>query len=386
MGGAFQQIALFQYRQSVIGQCAEGGDALQSAWSTGRLVMSATVTAPAWEMALETRTVGQFLRAVGVAFTAVGVGCLIYAVEKFGVQAKLRCVENPADVMVRVLGMAHFVVGWLYLVSSPKLRNANAIARLSVATAIGIVVCALFAIFGGTRHPLLAMVFYGYFLFHEITDETMIYQAYGNNTSRTPEEAAFLRTLSWAAATALFAALASAYFGFALAENHKMLRRLPEGFAPVAIGCLGAIALVALVRVGWLGVPLYGSVRRMVAAHLPLFLVYGGLLAILILGSLLGTTGLNFIILIHVSVWMVFIHHQLGKRPARSRGGLWTWLRATPTGFLVLHIGVAIGFLTLMAIRVYVWQRTGLVSDLLAGRNFCYWGLMHISMSLWNGR
>jgi len=347
--------------------------------------MSVAMAAPGWEMALGTRTVRQFLRALAVAAITLSVGCVVYCIERFGFGSESRTVQNPADVMVRVLGMAHFAVGWLYLATSPRLRNRPALARLAVATLIGAVLCVLFAQFGGTRHPLLAMVFYGYFLFHELGDETMFYQAYGDHPARSPKAAAFLRSLSWASALVLLTVLASLYFGFAWAENHRALRRVPAGIAPLGISLLAVAAGAMTVRALRQGLALHGSWRGLVGTHLPLFMVYGGLLAVLGFGSLLGTTGLNLLILIHASVWIVFTQFQLAKRPAAKRSP-WTWLRATPAGFLTLHIGAAALFLALMAVRVYVWHRQGWYSELLTSHNFCYWGLMHISMSLWNGK
>lgn len=348
--------------------------------------MSIAVTTPTWEMALESRTVRQFLRAIGVAVITLAAGCGVYCLERFGFAIESRTVQNPADVMVRVLGMAHFAVGWLYLITSPRLRNRPALARLLVATLIGIVLCLFFAQFGGTRHPLLAMVFYGYFLIHELGDETMFYQAYGDHASRSPAEAAFLRSLTWATAIVLLTVLAGFYFGFAWVENHKALHRIPAGVAPAGLAALGAAALTMLVRATRRGVSLYGSCRGIIETHRPLLMVYAGLLAVLVAGSVLGTTGLNLLILIHASVWIVFTRFQLAQRRARPRGNPWTWLRGTPAGFLTLHIGAAALFLALMAVRVYVWRRQGWISEILTSHNFCYWGLMHISMSLWNAK
>ncbi len=347
--------------------------------------MSVAATAPAWASTLQTTTVRQFLRAVGIALATVSVGCLVYLVERFAIGAKSRCVENPADVMVRVLGMAHFVVGWLYLFTSPRLRNRWAVSRLVVATCIGVVLCTGFFLLGGIRQPLLAMAFYGYFLFHELSDETMFYQVYGDHLPASPLESAFLRTLSRAASMMLFTALASCYLAGALAENHRILRRIPEIVPILGLSVMGAISLALAMRTVIQGHALYGSFRGLVAAHAPLLAVYTLLLAVLVFGSLLGTTGLNFLILIHASVWIAFTRFQLGKRRPQQTG-LWTWLRATPVGFLTLHIAVAAGFLVLLMLRVYLWQRTGLMSELLTSHNFVYWGLMHISMSLWSSR
>jgi hypothetical protein len=192
--------------------------------------------------------------------------------------------------------------------------------------------------------------------------------------------------LGWSAALLFLVVLATSYFGCAWMENRRLLRRMPRGIAPIALTAVGAVALCVVYRTMRMAASLYGSMRRMASTHLPLLVVYGWLLGILSVGSFFGTTGLNTIILIHVTVWIVFTHYQLSKRSGAAATGLWSWLRTTPTGFLMLHTGVAVAFLGLMALSVYVWNGRCWLGALLAGKNFCYWGLMHISMAFWSAR
>jgi hypothetical protein len=51
---------------------------------------------------------------------------------------------------------------------------------------------------------------------------------------------------------------------------------------------------------------------------------------------------------------------------------------------LVLHLGLLVVFLALLAVRVWVWQRVGVASQLLSSDTFCYWSLMHISVAFWS--
>ena len=99
------------------------------------------------------------------------------------------------------------------------------------------------------------------------------------------------------------------------------------------------------------------------------------------LGAFLGSVGLNLVILVHVAAWFVSAHYHLGRRPTLQTGNPWTWLRGTPTGFLVLHLALALAVLVLMGLRIYAWERSGLVSDLVAKSSFYYWSIMHICMS-----
>ena len=64
----------------------------------------------------------------------------------------------------------------------------------------------------------------------------------------------------------------------------------------------------------------------------------------------------------------------------------WTWLRHTPAGLITLHIGLAAFVLVLFGLRTHLWQRTGLVCDLVSRTWFPYWAIMHIAMSFWRGK
>jgi hypothetical protein len=358
--------------------------------------MSTAAAIPAWEAAFETTTVKQFGKALAVALAALLAGCGLYGLEKYAFRSEERFIQNPADVMMRAFAIAHFLVGMLYLFTSPRIRNRGALTRVGIATLAGLGICWLFAQFDSTRNPFLVMFFYGYFLVHEIRDETQIYQAYGDGPGSAAEHQAILRTLSGAVCLGMMAVLAIAYVThIEITAKRTALERAPEWLVPGAISLVLAASVFMLWRLRALARQAGSSLRGVLTAHMPLLLVFGGILGVLLLGSPFGSTGLNLIILVHVTAWLVFVHYQLAKKPATpplpplargSWGGLWGWLRGTPTGFLVLHLGVMAVILILMAVRVHVWQRVGFVSELLASKTFTYWGLMHISMSFWSSK
>src|SRR5947209_18093182 len=113
------------------------------------------------------RTVGQFARALGLALLAAAAGCAIYLAEKQAQPAAGRFARNPLDLMVRCLGLAHFLVGWLFLFTSPRLRSPRALGRLLLCTAAGAALCLLFARLGALGDPFLYLFFSGFFLFPE---------------------------------------------------------------------------------------------------------------------------------------------------------------------------------------------------------------------------
>ncbi|MCI0460383.1 MAG: hypothetical protein L0Z62_25805 [Gemmataceae bacterium] len=349
--------------------------------------MAVASTATVRQSVLATTTVRQFLRAAAVALAAVAAGCLIYVVERLVLGPERQFIESPTDVMMRALGLAHFCVGWLFLFTSPRLRSPRALGRLALLTLAGVGLCLAFAHWGGMRNPVVLLLFYGYFLAHEIRDEATLYQSYGDAPAGGEEMSRFLGLLSWGVCLLAVAVMVAA-FSFHGSAVERVAR---YSAAPVALLLAGvAVPLLGGLWVGRralrAGARLHGCARAALAAHRPLLVVHGGLVAILVLGSLAGSAGFNLIILIHVCAWLVFVHYQLGRRDAVRVRGVWGWLRGTPTGFVVLHLTVAAVILTLMAVRVHVWQRVGWVSEILATSSFPYWSLMHISMAFWRPR
>lgn len=343
--------------------------------------MMAASTAPVWQSALASTTARQFRRAVGLAVLAVGVGCLIYLAESCLVRSRERLIANPASAMMRAVGLAHFWIGWLFLLTSPKIRSRRAVLQLFGWAALGAGLCVLCHLAGAARSSVLFVLFYGYFLLHEVLDEARLFRAYGDWPAGS---AAMLSALTRAAAVSLLTVLATGYLVYGMGSGK---------LGPAALGCLAAGAaslgggsIWVVRRALCLAREEHGGLAPAVAAHAPLLLVYAGLLLILLIGTVCGSVAFNFIILVHAGSWFLFIHSRLGERPAPAGGGLWAWLRGTPAGFIVLHAGVVVAILALLALRVHVWERSGLVSQLLAASSFPYWSLMHITIALWRPR
>jgi hypothetical protein len=347
--------------------------------------MSSAAMAPARQPVLACTTVRQFFRAAALALLAVAFGCAVYTAETCLFAPRRRFVESPTDVMMRALGLAHFCVGWLFLLTSPRLRDGRALRRLFAVALAGAGLCVAFALGGGRSNPLLLLAFYAYFLLHEVRDETTLYRAYGDAPADGPEVRRFLDLLSGAVCLLAVAALVAGFsaHGGALRKAARYTAA-PLPWLLSAVALLAGAGAVLGVRALRAGRRLHGTLPALLAAHAPLLVVYAGLLAVLLLGGLLGSAGFNLIILLHVTAWLVFVRHRLRARPAAARGA-WAWLRGTPSGFLALHLGVAAGILVLMAVRVHVWERAGWASQLLAASSFPYWSLMHISIAFWKG-
>src|SRR5262249_54003605 len=105
----------------------------------------------------------RFQVACGYVVLAILAGWVLYGVGTLVLHCEHRFVETPADTMTRALGLTHFSIGWLFLFTSPRLRNRVALGRLAFWTAFGVAFCAVFAWSGGDKNPLALMAFYSFF-------------------------------------------------------------------------------------------------------------------------------------------------------------------------------------------------------------------------------
>ncbi|MSQ95853.1 MAG: hypothetical protein EXR98_15040 [Gemmataceae bacterium] len=328
----------------------------------------------------------QFQFACFYGMLAISVGCALYGVETLLLHAEHRFVENPSDTMTRAVGLAHFSIGWLFLFTSPRLRNRAALGRLTFWTLFGSAFCWLFAWGGADKNPLLLLAFYSFFFIHEACDEAFLFRTSGELTADPRAAQRFLSSLCVCISLLFITLLASLQFlrGHLL-ERSTILQQI--SMAWLYGGLLIAVVLTAVAMLNTMGRArsIYGSLHKAVVVYQPLLVVYAGLIAILFIGSLFGSIGANLVILIHGMTWLVCTQRKLGERNAEVRG-LWSWLRDSPAGFLTLHLVVTALALLFFALRTHMWQRTGLVCDLVSRTWFPYWGIMHIAMSFWRGR
>jgi hypothetical protein len=325
----------------------------------------------------------QFQRACGCVVLVIGVGCALYGVETLFLHRERRFVENPADTMTRAVGLAHFSIGWIFLFTSPRLRNRVALSRLAFWTLFGIAFCWIFASYGADRNPLLMMAFYSFFFIHEVCDEAHLYQNSGEALDDVARANRFLPSVCWSMSLTLMALLAT----FQIMHGHlfgrsPLLHDFPTAWLVTAWLLLCVAAGLTVVQTVRRARTLYGSVQEAAGLYRPLLAVYAGISAILLVGSLFGSIGANLVILVHGLTWLVCTHRRLSERNLNVTG-VWSWLRNSPTGFLTLHVGVTALALLLFALRTHVWERTGFVCDLVSKTWFPYWSIMHIAMAFW---
>jgi uncharacterized membrane protein YagU involved in acid resistance len=325
----------------------------------------------------------QFQQACFCVVLVIGVGCAIYAVESLVLRCEHRFVENPADTMTRAIGLAHFSIGWVFLFTSPRLRHRAALSRLAFWTLFGMAFCWVFAIYGADKNPLLMMAFYSFFFIHEVCDEAKLYRHSGEFRDDAERADRFLPTLCWSMSLVLIATLAAFHILRGQLLGHSpLLQELPTLWLLIGLSFLSLLANYAVIRAIRQARSLYGSLQEAVLLYRPLLLVYAGISTILLVGSMFGSIGANLVILVHGLTWLVCTHRRLRERNTVATG-LWAWLRGSPTGFLMLHLSATALALLLFALRTHLWERTGLVCDLVSKTWFPYWSIMHIAMAFW---
>lgn len=346
--------------------------------------MALFTIARTWRDEWDKRTVKQFVYAIACAWAVIAIGCVIYVIEKYLLIPPRRFMESPAAVVMRACGLAHFIIGWLFLFTSPRIRNVKAATRLGWLSLVGVAACIFVGFLGASENPFVVILFYGYFLIHELRDQSNLYQRYGDAPGDGPRTQNFLPALRWVTVILLVSLLAigQTLHGI-LIKPKEIIQTIPIYW--YGIGAIGILALCTLATRNMLQAAKqsYGTVNQALLAHKPLITVYLIIFLTLSFGILVGSTAFNLIILVHASAWFVFVAYQLSQEPPPQRLTPWTWVRRTPVGFMVLHIVLGGAILGCMAMRVYIWNRVGLLSQLVEGSNFIYWSLMHISMAFW---
>ncbi len=313
----------------------------------------------------------------------VGVGCALYAVETLLLRCEHRFIENPAETMTRAVGLAHFSIGWLFLFTSPRLRSRTALARLTVCTLAGIGFCWVFANYGADKSPLLMMAFFSFFFIHEVCDEAHLYRHSGELQDDAARAERFLPSLCWTMSLLWMATLAAFQILRGRLLGHSaILHDASTGWLLIAWLVLSVLAAGSLVHTMRTARTLHGSIQETVAVYRPLLAVYAGISIIMLIGSLFGTLGAHLVILVHGLTWLVCSYRKLNERRA-SVTGLWSWLRDSPTGFLTMHVSAMALAIALFALRTHLWERTGIVCDLVSRSWFPYWSIMHIAMAFW---
>lgn len=298
-----------------------------------------------------------------------------------------RLVENASEAAMRYFTIPHIIIGFLFSVSAPRNQSRERRRIIGGLLLLGAALCYLYYRLDGYRDPTVAILVYAYFLVHEMRDEAFFYSLLGESPP-VSDKARFGRLVYGLMAVTLGGLAVVAWpaiaYGLipraqAIALNPAMapVLRAAAAFAPLAVWMVAAQRFMHRFAVAEADGTVLGLLRR----HAPLFRLFGGVMLMLGVAMILARRPYA-IILLHVSVWYVFTCHMFTVRPAAAPPrDWWSWMRTTPAGFRVLHIGLALGLLLLGGVWMYGLGGGTWLWTFLSAESFLYWTIMHITVS-----
>jgi len=303
-----------------------------------------------------------------------------------------RVVLAPSETSMRFFAQAHYLVAFLYMITSSRMRSLKACAQFFGLLILSVFLCAGFHRVGGIEAPLGAILFYVYFLAHDFRDQVVFYQANGDSP---PAEDPKRTNRDILGAPALAFAFLAAFFVFGGAFEIGGAARYAKPFAHLPDALSYAIGIGTVLAAALLGVGLKRHYDRryvngtagFLTQHRPIFFVFAGIVVALFAG--LQLTGRGYaIISLHVMAWYVFYYRMLGLRPRSGkipRLLSWNWMRTTPAGFTFVHVSVVLLIVLAAAYWAYhgnnsKWRHPGLYA-FLSRDAFAYWTILHITLS-----
>jgi hypothetical protein len=345
--------------------------------------------------ALRTLTVRQSATALVWTLGLVGLFAIWWVVERdvLGLGKYERLVNGAALVPMVFLGVPHFLIGFLFLATSRRMRSWRSVALLGGLVALGAGLCVLYGTAGAesaaNKLPVAAVTLY--FIVHQLRDEAFFYRVSGD----APPDVGRDRTARFVDATTWVLVVVIGGLGVYAYDVHAHHKTPPrEGpldyVFPAEFGAAGralAVAAVVLLLVRW---RLARWARRetggfLAAAgrHRPMAAVYGLLFLVVFTGAAIGSGALlASIVLWHVIEWLLFATRQAAQAEA-TRPAPTTWLgraKGTRRGFLALHLGLAAVVFLLMVVWAY-GGRSSVLTPVVSQNAFYYWTIMHVTVS-----
>lgn len=356
----------------------------------------------------QSRTLEQYGQTLAWTAIAIGVCALCYAIEKYIFRDALgvitdvhyRMFKNPAELPMRLFGLPHFIVGTMFLISSPRVSSFRGVLWLLGLAVIGAGLCVLFYQFGRVPgvvpgefefSPIALLAFYFYFLIHGFRDEAFFYKAFGEMPKDQQQNHNRIMVILQILMLGLLVSLAiPAYvllgdlypkyshplISQIFPANWPYLVRFLSTFTPMAL-----IAFFALSRIAKQFPDGFAGLWRAHRPILTVFLISTGIILVA-LGT--GPWTFNFVVLMHFVAWYLFGRYMIDKRPPKEPvTGLWNKIRRTKKGFTIFHLGLAGLFIVLVAIEVYVFGKNGYMEPVIGSKSFFYWTIMHVTLSFY---
>ncbi len=330
-----------------------------------------------------------------------------YAVEKYGFHLKgtpMRMVADPTEFAVRIVGLAHFVIAAMFLVTAPRLRTATGWLLLAGLAGVSVLQCWGFAACGGPKNPLMLIAFYMYFVIHAFRDEAYFYRV-RSGAAVPPAESTetvlrWLQVVALCVTLALLVAVISVHgqFGGTSIAGTALQELFPAGWSFVSIFASTATPLIVLATFGFvrIGGLQPGGLPGLCRMHEPLIKVIGSTMLILLASMFVGAWTYNLVIVMHFVAWFEFTTTRIRRLPPEvRRSATWRtpmqWFKKSLLGFCVLHVGLSVLFLALIAVNHYILQRrpmelegrsvTNPLELLFSASNLYYWTIAHVTLS-----
>jgi hypothetical protein len=313
-----------------------------------------------------------------------------HVIEKFILESGRPLIPNPAEFPCRVFGLAHYVTGFLFLVTSVRMRRMRSWAWLFALLATSLVICSVFYHFGGEKNPAMKTFYFLFFLVHGFRDMVFFYRPpQAGQTPFAQTRTNFLRYLQASLILLLMYVLVPAYLIY-LASKPRFyssdLQARIDALMPYLKAVLfwGWPLLVFCVWRAWrLGRQYPGGLAgiwRLDRAVL-LILLYTSL--IILASPVVGPWTYNLVIMTHFVGWYFYASRRLEQMPRQSSwgSGIWRWMRGSVRGFRALHITVAALFLLAILIAHFLPAQTGALGLIVSSRGFYYWTVIHVTIS-----
>lgn len=296
---------------------------------------------------------------------------------------------RPVSVAAVLVGLAHFVVAFFFMVTSRTSSTRQAIRRLFLGMIVAVALCGVLSIGSDAAPILFPSVFVGvYFISHEVRDEYFFATVLGDVPAGRLNRAAFLLLLG-AVTLALLGLVWNLPF---LRPNHRgmaILRPIVDLSDVQGLGkilwwagpsLLLAGAAVALFRVSLKRAGL--GAGEFFRTYSPMLVVYALLTSLFFLAPK-KEQSIYMIVCFHVAAWWVFMTRQLARRDPSVRPSGLAWFRETQAGFQTLHLGLVVLIVAAAAVWAYAFERSLAhpLGWLVSREAFPYWTIGHVTVS-----
>jgi hypothetical protein len=341
-------------------------------------------------------TFRNWVRTILWTLAVVGICLLLYLPDKYGVwfpfqerSRTFRLFKNPATLSMRVFGIPHFFIAFLFTLSSKRMIQARSKLIFAALTIAGAGLCYLFYRCGAHENHFAIFLFYFYFIIHGFRDDAFFFKTYGDMPQHAKEaHARIMQVFQWLSVGLLFSLLWPATAQLS-STNVKYADPIMGTFFPAdwpfvvrLFSMFGPMAIIAATLVWRIATAYPGGPRPFWLTFRPLLMVYMLTMIIVLSSTFLGAWTFDFYILMHFVGWFLIALYLINRFPAKEKpAGIWPWMRTTRAGFITLHFGLVAITLTLYAISTYAFGRTDIVEKAISVPGFYFWTLMHVTWS-----